>query len=53
MTTRSGLNTKSSLSINEMIDRLPEGDIPESYVNSRTDEKTFHLEHILPTSFHL
>lgn len=45
MTTISGLNFKSSLSINEMIDRLPEGDIPQSFVSSIPDEKTFHLEH--------
>ncbi|CAF0874796.1 unnamed protein product [Rotaria sordida] len=44
MTTISGLNTKSSLSINEMIDQLPEGDIPESFVTSEADEQTFHLE---------
>ncbi|CAF0917443.1 unnamed protein product [Rotaria sordida] len=50
MTTRSGLNTKSSLSINEMIDRLYQGDIPQTYINSRKDEKTFHFEHILPRS---
>jgi len=44
MTTISGLNVRSSLSINEMIDKLPEGDIPESYVSSVPAEKTFHLE---------
>jgi hypothetical protein len=46
MTTMSSLNIKSSVSINEMIDRLPEGDIPESYVTSEPAEQTFHLEHI-------
>jgi ankyrin repeat protein len=50
MTTRSGLHTKSSLSINEMIDRLSEGDQPESYIVSRKDDEIFHFEHILPTS---
>ncbi|CAF0723188.1 unnamed protein product [Rotaria sp. Silwood1] len=44
MTTISGLNTKSSMSINEMIDQLPEGDIPESFVTSESDDQTFHLE---------
>jgi hypothetical protein len=44
MTTISGLNIKSSISINEMIDRLPEGDIPESFVTSESDEHTFHLD---------
>jgi 6-pyruvoyl-tetrahydropterin synthase len=46
MTTISDLNTKSSVSINEMIDRLPGGDIPESFVSSIPAEKTFHLERI-------
>ena len=45
-TTMSSLNIKSSVSINEMIDRLPEGDIPESYVTSEPAEQTFHLEHV-------
>ncbi|CAF2359237.1 unnamed protein product [Rotaria sp. Silwood2] len=44
MTTISGLNAKSSMSINEMIDQLPEGDIPESFVTSESDDQTFHLE---------
>lgn len=43
-TAGTALNTKSSLIINEMIDRLPEGEIPESYIHSIPDEKTFHLE---------
>jgi hypothetical protein len=46
MTTISDLNIKSSVSINEMIDRLPEGDIPELFLSSIRDEKTFHLETI-------
>jgi ankyrin repeat protein len=46
MTSISGLNVKSSVSINEMIDRLPEGDIPESFITSIPDEKTFHLERL-------
>jgi len=46
MTTISDLNIKSSVLINEMIDRLPEGDIPESFLSSIPDEKTFHLENI-------
>ena len=49
-TTRSGLNTKSSLSINEMIDRLSDGDVPQTYVNSRKDETTFHFENMPSTS---
>ena len=44
ITTLSGLNSRSTVSINEMIDRLPEGEIPESYVTSLPAEKTFHLE---------
>jgi len=44
MTTISRLNIKSSMSINEMIDQLPEGDIPESFVGSIPDEQTFYLE---------
>jgi hypothetical protein len=50
LTSRSGANTKSSLSINEMIDRLSEGDKPESYVNSRTDNQTFYIERLVPTT---
>ena len=50
MTTRSGLITKSSLSIYDMIDRLSVGDRPESYLSSKKDEKTFHIENSLPTS---
>jgi hypothetical protein len=50
MNSRPGANTKSSLSINEMIDRLSEGDKPESYVHSRTDEQTFYIEHLVPTT---
>jgi ankyrin repeat protein len=49
-TTRSGLHTKSSLSINEMMDRVSEGDRPELFVNSRTDQQTFYLKHNQPTS---
>ncbi|CAF1191912.1 unnamed protein product [Rotaria sp. Silwood1] len=50
ITTRSCSNTKSSLSINEMIDRLHQGDRPETYIDSRKDDKTFHIEQILPRS---
>ncbi|CAF3925752.1 unnamed protein product [Rotaria sp. Silwood2] len=50
MTTQSGLNRKSSLSINEMIDRLHQGVRPETYIDSRKDEKAFHFEQILPRS---
>lgn len=50
MTTRSGLNTRLSLSINEMMDRLSDGDRPEAYITSRKDEKTFYFEHMPPTS---
>jgi 6-pyruvoyl-tetrahydropterin synthase len=46
MATTSGLNNRSSIVINEMIDKLPEGDIPESFITSETDEQTFHLEEI-------
>lgn len=44
MTTASGINNKSSIIINEIIDKLPEGDVPESYITSVPAEKTFHLE---------
>ena len=43
-TTISSLNMKSTLSINEILDRLPEGEIPETYLPSIPDEQTFHLE---------
>ena len=46
MTTVSGTNNKSVVSINEMIDQLSDGDIPESFVGSETDGQTFHLKHI-------
>ena len=39
MTTASAINLKSSISINEMIDQLPEGDIPETFLTSERDEK--------------
>ncbi|CAF3283640.1 unnamed protein product [Rotaria socialis] len=44
MTTVSGVNPKSSVSINDMIDQFPEGDIPESFVNSERDEEIFHFD---------
>jgi hypothetical protein len=47
-TSRSGANTKSSLSINEMIDRLADGDQPASFVHSGTDKQTFYTERPLP-----
>ncbi len=43
----SGLNIKSSMPINEIIDRFPGGVIPNSYVASEQDKQTFHLEHSL------
>lgn len=44
MTSISGCYPKSTLSINEIIEHLVDGDIPESYVHSQRDEETFHLE---------
>ena len=49
-TTKSGLHTKSSLSINEMMDHLSDGDIPESYITSSREKKVCHFEHVLPIS---
>ncbi len=43
----SDLNVKSSMPINEIIDRFPGGVIPNSYVASEQDKQTFHLEHSL------
>lgn len=41
----SGLNVKSSMPIKDMIDRFPEGVVPNSYVTSEHDDKTFQIEH--------
>lgn len=46
MTTISGVNIKSSLSINEMIDQLSDGDVPEAFVTSEPDPQILHLEHL-------
>ena len=48
ITSISGSNNKSSLSINEMIDQLPDGDIPESFVGSESDQKIFQLGRLSP-----
>ncbi|UJR26047.1 hypothetical protein I4U23_007393 [Adineta vaga] len=50
MSVLTGLNVKSRMSINQMIDRLPEGIIPDSYVKSQRDGKTFHLTDTQSTS---
>ncbi|CAF2046134.1 unnamed protein product [Rotaria magnacalcarata] len=49
-TTRSGINLKSSLSINEITDRLPHSDIPHTHVNSKKIEKPFRLKSMVPRS---
>ncbi len=48
MTTRSGVNTKSSLSINEMIDRSSAAHQPQSSIHSGTDKQISHTEHLPP-----
>jgi hypothetical protein len=48
MTTRSGVNTKSSLSINEMIDRSSVAHQPQSSIHSGTDKQISHTEHLPP-----
>jgi len=44
VTTLSGLNTKSALSM----DRLSEGDKPELFINNKIDKQNSYLEHLPP-----
>ena len=43
-TTLSSLNMKSTVSINGILEQLPEGEIPETYMPSIPDEQTFQFE---------
>ena len=44
LTTMSSSNLRTSMSINELIDQLSDGEIPETYASSIPDEQTFHLK---------
>lgn len=50
ITTRSGINLKSSLSIPEMMDQISNRDASQTYINNKKNQKPFHLEPILPAS---
>ena len=50
VTTMSSANLKTSVSINELIDQLSDGEIPETFATSTPDEQTFHLNALPPTS---
>lgn len=52
MTTRSVANSKSSSSINEIVDQLTDGGKPLPHVLNRPDQRDIHMGHLPPLNTH-